>query len=290
MAVRITRAGWRNTQRPHHPTRRPRRAGARSAVVVLAGLALILSGLVSPAVAQTRAGAKGTPHLARTPRGDAARTVGRGVVVNAGDAARTAVGLPRRASGLARRTVDLGARPSTTAIAPKDRLVRSGAASRTGSTLAPTPKIVVDPLDPKVTTAFPGITEAGTCSCEPPDPWVAVGPTHVVQSTNGMIRISNRLGAQLVRCRPGPCSRCRPTGPTRIPGSCGTRSTPAGSASSRRSTTPTSRRTACVSRCPRRPTRPAPGSSTRSRPTTSCRTTPGSRPRATRSSCRPTTS
>jgi hypothetical protein len=41
---------------------------------------------------------------------------------------------------------------------------------------------------------FDGITQAEACTCEPPDPWVAVSPSYVVQSTNSLIRISNRAG------------------------------------------------------------------------------------------------
>ena len=41
--------------------------------------------------------------------------------------------------------------------------------------------------------AFEGINQA-TSTFEPPDPWVAVGPDDVVQSTNTMLRFSNRAG------------------------------------------------------------------------------------------------
>ena len=41
--------------------------------------------------------------------------------------------------------------------------------------------------------AFEGINQA-TSTFEPPDPWVAVGPDDVVQSTNTMLRFSNREG------------------------------------------------------------------------------------------------
>jgi hypothetical protein len=60
------------------------------------------------------------------------------------------------------------------------------------------PRVVSGTLEPQVVLDVPGIEQADTCACEPPDPWVAVGPSHVVQSTNGKIRISNRLGTQLV--------------------------------------------------------------------------------------------
>ena len=37
------------------------------------------------------------------------------------------------------------------------------------------------------------------CSgCEPPDPWIAVGPSHIVQAVNSRIRISSRAGSTIV--------------------------------------------------------------------------------------------
>jgi hypothetical protein len=42
---------------------------------------------------------------------------------------------------------------------------------------------------------FEGINQATTGNIEPPDPWVAVGPDDLVQSTNEMLRFTNREGA-----------------------------------------------------------------------------------------------
>jgi hypothetical protein len=56
---------------------------------------------------------------------------------------------------------------------------------------------------PLVVSSFPvpvhynGIAQAEACSCEPPDPWVAVSPSYVIQSTNNLIRISNRAGTAI---------------------------------------------------------------------------------------------
>jgi hypothetical protein len=50
----------------------------------------------------------------------------------------------------------------------------------------------------KITTTFPGIARIDTCTCEPPDPWIAVSPTYIVQSTNGKVRVSNRAGTALL--------------------------------------------------------------------------------------------
>ena len=52
--------------------------------------------------------------------------------------------------------------------------------------------------DPAITqaTAFPGLAFAakGATAGEPPDPWVAAGPEHVVQAVNRAFRISDRSG------------------------------------------------------------------------------------------------
>ncbi|HEX8971450.1 fibronectin type III domain-containing protein [Oryzihumus sp.] len=47
------------------------------------------------------------------------------------------------------------------------------------------------------TGAFSGISQCDYLCTEPPDPWVAVGPNHIVQAVNGTIRISSRAGATL---------------------------------------------------------------------------------------------
>ncbi|MEO5964743.1 MAG: hypothetical protein ABIR11_04700, partial [Candidatus Limnocylindrales bacterium] len=56
---------------------------------------------------------------------------------------------------------------------------------------------IIGPL-PVVATEFPGISQAPDgLALEPPDPWIAVSPSHVVQSTNGLVRISTRAGTVL---------------------------------------------------------------------------------------------
>jgi hypothetical protein len=50
-----------------------------------------------------------------------------------------------------------------------------------------------------VTTEFAGIGNiADGLETEPPDPWVAVNSTHVVQATNAMVRMYNRSGTTLL--------------------------------------------------------------------------------------------
>ena len=46
-------------------------------------------------------------------------------------------------------------------------------------------------------TAFPGLAFADPPGIEPPDPWVAVGPEHVIQAVNTTFRISDRAGNAL---------------------------------------------------------------------------------------------
>lgn len=46
---------------------------------------------------------------------------------------------------------------------------------------------------------FDGIANADQAGAhEPPDPWIAVGPSHVLQVVNGLVRISSRAGAEIV--------------------------------------------------------------------------------------------
>ena len=56
-------------------------------------------------------------------------------------------------------------------------------------------------VDPAITqaTAFPGLAAVskGATDGEPPDPWVAAGPEHVVQAVNRAFRISDRSGNTL---------------------------------------------------------------------------------------------
>lgn len=118
-----------------------------------------------------------------------------GVRINAAAAARAATGVPRTTRSLAPRAVNLGAGAASKALAPTRGLVRSGGGT---AQAAAQPRIPSPTLEQKVATSFPGIAESGTCVCEPPDPWIAVSPTYVVQSTNGMVRVSSRAGAQLV--------------------------------------------------------------------------------------------
>ena len=51
--------------------------------------------------------------------------------------------------------------------------------------------------DLATSTGFAGIAQCEYICGEPPDPWVAVGPHHVVQAVNQQIRISSRTGSTI---------------------------------------------------------------------------------------------
>lgn len=90
-----------------------------------------------------------------------------------------------------RKTVD-----RTDRLAPRFKLPRDERASDPSSGLAPRPAIG-EPVDPAVVGPWQGIDQEAAGGVEPPDPWIAVNATHVVQVTNVMIHISDRTGRLL---------------------------------------------------------------------------------------------
>jgi len=197
----------------HRPLAGAGRPTARASTIVsLAGLALVASGLFSPIVAAapvaaqtgtSRAGAApaaGQPAAAlaaaRVTRQAIGRSVGAGISVDPRRAAREAVAAPRPSVRTARLRVDLGARRATplplSTTPNAANLAGSKAATSTGGAA-----LVTQPA-PVITTQFPGIAQAEACTCEPPDPWIAVSATYVVQTTNGLVRIDNRSGTTLL--------------------------------------------------------------------------------------------
>lgn len=107
------------------------------------------------------------------------------------------------------RHVDVAGLPESTGKASPvtPALGRPGDSSRTK---APTSVSVLTPPAFATTNTDPGITEATSfpglgfspapgspTAGEPPDPWVAVGPEHVVQVVNTAFRFSSRSGAAL---------------------------------------------------------------------------------------------
>lgn len=83
-------------------------------------------------------------------------------------------------------------RTSRGALARPDRFAGSKATAKpfaaTRSTRLPGPTGLLS------TRGFDGIASADVGDLEPPDPWVAVNSSYVVQSTNGLVRISDRAG------------------------------------------------------------------------------------------------
>ena len=172
--------------------------------VPLAGLALVATGLFSPTVAAAPvvagpavAGPAVAPEsdagLGRAARVAIGRSVGSGLAIDTRRAAREAAASPRASVPTIRLRVDLGARKATSSPSSTTRhVVRAATGTRIGAAL-----LVTQP-DPVITTQFPGITQDEACPCEPPDPWIAASPTHVVQTTNGLVRIYNRSGSTLL--------------------------------------------------------------------------------------------
>jgi hypothetical protein len=118
------------------------------------------------------------------------------VQVDAREASRIGASVPRAHKSLDRRTVKLGARSPSKGTKPASRVL--GPMSD-GAGIAAQPRISNPALTQHITTTFAGIRQADVCpGCEPPDPWIAVSPTYIVQSTNGMVRISNRAGSTLL--------------------------------------------------------------------------------------------
>lgn len=129
-----------------------------------------------------------------------------GARVVVGDAARPDIDGRREP-----RRVEVGSLPAATnlGIAPQRphlRLSAPDAATPTPTTggprilavTPPAPNLATTSTDPTATeaTAFAGLQE--TTGSEPPDPWIAVGPDHVIQAVNTTFRISDRTGNALV--------------------------------------------------------------------------------------------
>ena len=178
-------------RRPSRPRHR-----RRSLAVLLAGLLIGTTALAAPVAARP---GSSTPGAAPT---EAARVQsGRRVGSDARDAARVRVDAraAARAAVAAPREKKVHDRLSPPTKGAKGTPVTKATANLvTGGSLGGvTPRVVAQPA-PVVTLEFPGTTQDEACGCEPPDPWIAVSPTHVVQATNGLVRISNRGGGTII--------------------------------------------------------------------------------------------
>ncbi|HXI80916.1 MAG TPA: hypothetical protein VNM34_08890, partial [Verrucomicrobiae bacterium] len=56
---------------------------------------------------------------------------------------------------------------------------------------------IVSPPDLEVAAEFAGLDTGGGGGFEPPDPWIAVSGSYVVQVVNSVAKISNRLGTEI---------------------------------------------------------------------------------------------
>ena len=183
--------------RPSPERTRPGRARTLRALLTgAASLAIVASVMTTPAAA--RPAPLSTPHVSAPTRSGVAGREVAAQRVQAKTAAADARANPRVTRVLAKQSVDLGARVGAERRTPN---ATSGSLGRFGGTAAGpsiTPRVVGGTTVQQVATSFPGIEQADTCECEPPDPWIAVSPSHVVQSTNGKIRVSSRSGVELL--------------------------------------------------------------------------------------------
>jgi hypothetical protein len=173
---------WGNT-RSHQvqPSMARGRAGTRSgSVVVLASLALVVGGLFSPAAATSSAG-KAATAWTKAPQ----RTVRQAHVPSARTAAATAG--PRLTVAPERPVLKTPvAHPSSKVSGPT-----------VGSSPAAVKIDIVGPPDLTPTQTITGLAQAESGGSWPPDPWVAVNSSYVVQVVNTVARISNRAGTEL---------------------------------------------------------------------------------------------
>ena len=109
-------------------------------------------------------------------------------IASAREAARLAVGNPRNVATKPRplRSVKIASQAATgSARLPKQP-----------TSVAPAPRIVSGP-DVEVLQQFTGLSQSEGGGFSPPNPWVAVNTSYVVQSVDAMVRISNRAGVEI---------------------------------------------------------------------------------------------
>lgn len=153
--------------------------GLAAASLVLSGPGAILASGTPVATGTTAASGVALSGAAHSGK----RAVGRVHVASARGTAAAATSHPRATTRTPRpRSVPI-AHPATAVSAT----LRSG----------PTPRIVAPP-DVAVVKQFAGLGEAESGNLEPPDPWVAANTTYVVQVVNSLVRVSTRLGAEVL--------------------------------------------------------------------------------------------
>jgi hypothetical protein len=147
--------------------------GALSASAILLVSAV---GPISAAPATTSSPWKDSGSRAQTTRN----------VASARDAAKKAVGSPRTVAAKPRLPSVKLDRPSA---------VGSASLPNQPALTAPTPQAVSGP-DVEVLQQFAGVSHSEGGG-DPPDPWVAVNSSYVVQSVDSVVRVSNRSGVEV---------------------------------------------------------------------------------------------
>jgi hypothetical protein len=174
------------TPQAHHAVSRARRLRARAVLSAFVSSMLVVALVGPPAVAAA------SPHEGSavwTPA--SARGVSHRRVDSAKAAGRAAIGNPRNHASRS-----LGPRPVK--IAHPSSPVGLLSTSDGGARVAPTARrMIIAPSDLAVAARFSGLTQGDGGGYRPPDPWVAVSGTYVVQAVNSTIRISSRVGTEI---------------------------------------------------------------------------------------------
>ena len=168
-------------RQPEPSARRSPRSRAVRVILAACSSAILIGATFGPL-------AIAAPNSAHwSTRGHRALTVDRVSSVRA--AARFAAAHPRREATKQRPAL----RAPLHATSRPSGVLAAGATSPKSTT----PRIVLPP-DLSVAQTMPGLDEATSGGLRPPDPWVSVNSTDVVQVVNSMIRISSRSGAAIV--------------------------------------------------------------------------------------------
>jgi hypothetical protein len=169
--------------------RRARSARVRAAVVGLVGSALLVASTAGPASAGAALHHRSPLTVAAGPT----RPMSRHYLASAKVAGRNAIGSSRNVSP---------PRRSPRRIPIDHPVTRGGGGLPNASSTVAAPAPAAQPFVPvvpqlAVAQRLTGITQAEAGFYFPPDPWVAVSSTYVVQAVNVLFRISNRSGAEI---------------------------------------------------------------------------------------------
>jgi hypothetical protein len=166
------------------PNRSVRSRRVRAPLGVLIASMVLLASAIGPVTAASPAAATSAKSSSHGPT----REVTNGHVASAKAAGKAAIGNPRSSSVKAlpvrKVKIDHPAKASGTGLL------------RGQKSPAITPRVVAGP-DVQAVTQFAGLGEGDSGGFYPPDPWVAVNTTYVVQVVNSIVRVSNRAGTEI---------------------------------------------------------------------------------------------